>query len=91
MGKGFRGQGQLELVSPGVALDQPLLGELGQTGAQGGGANAAELAQVLDRSRLSELSQNLADPIHGGEGVLSRSDGRFDQRERPSGTALDQL
>ena len=82
---------QFELISLGIAVDQTLLGELSQAGAKGGGADAAESAQLLDRGRLGELSQGLADPFQGGEGVLRRRRGRFDQRESPGRTALSQL
>ena len=90
MGKGWI-EREIELVTPGVAFDQPLVGEFGQTGAKGGGTDAAEFSQLLDRGRFGQLSQSLADPLHGRERVMSRGGGRFHQRKGPSRISLTQL
>jgi len=63
-GNGWIIQGKLELVAFGGVAEDALLGELGQAGTQGGGAHAAEFAQLLDGGGLAQLSQCLEDPIH---------------------------
>jgi hypothetical protein len=46
-GNGWIIPGKLELVAFGGVAEDALLGELGQAGTQGGGADAAEFAQRL--------------------------------------------
>lgn len=67
VGKGNGGilEGELEVVTSIIADDLALLREFGQAGAEGGGADAAEFAQLLNRSRLVQLSQSLADAFQG--------------------------
>ena len=84
MGNGKWG---FELIALRVAGDFSQVGELGQSRTDGGGAQTTEFAQLVNRDRLLELSQGLADsrpgrgfwagfrgrPIQDGEGQ-SRSE-----------------
>jgi len=53
-GKGNEGmvEGEFELVAPMVVANEALVGELGQGGTDGGGAQAAELTQALNGDGL---------------------------------------
>ena len=64
------GQREFELVAAGVPDDFALGGQFGQGGTDLGGANAAELLQLLNRNGFLELGQGLAHPFgRGGIGL----------------------
>ena len=47
----------------GLTVNQSLCPQLGQSGAEGGGFDAAEFSQFLDRSGAVETGQRLQDPL----------------------------
>jgi hypothetical protein len=57
------GQWQFELITTGVTNDLACGGELGQGGADVGGAHATEFLQLLDRDRFLHLGQGLEYPL----------------------------
>ena len=59
------GKGQFKLVALAIANDLALVGELRQSRAKGGGANAAEFLQLARADRLVQLGQGLADALGG--------------------------
>ena len=59
------GQRQFELVAARVPHDFSGGGEFGQGGAEGGGAHAAQFAQVLQGRRFWALRQGLAHALPG--------------------------
>ena len=64
---------EFELVAAVVVANQALLGELGQGGADGGGAQAAELAQALNGDGFLQVSQDATNLLS------DRHDGRIGQ------------
>ncbi len=78
MGNGKR---QFKLVASGLAGDFSHPGQLLQGGADNGGANAAEFAQLLHRNGVTKPSESLADPLHRGRFGSDRSDGILHHRK----------
>ncbi len=60
------GQRQFKLVAPSIPNHFTPSGELGQRGADLGGANAAEFLQLLNRDGIPDLGQRLAHPLRLG-------------------------
>jgi len=85
------GKRQFELIASGVPHDFALVGEFGQSGADGGGAHATEFAQLVQRRRFLELSQGLTHPIHRGWWRGRFDGGTFQNRECQSLARLSQL
>ncbi len=71
--------------------DLAAIGELSQGRADFGGANAAELLQLLDRDRFLQLSQCLAHPLRWGERSLRLNRGALHYLQGHDGTCLAEL
>ena len=54
---------EFELVAAVVVANQALFGKLGQGGADGGGAQAAELTQPLHGDGFLQISQDTTNPM----------------------------
>lgn len=86
-----KGQREFELVAARVPHDFAGGGELGQGGADGGGAHAAQFAQVLQGRGFRALRQGLAHalPWRGGKVGLHR--GAFRHRQGQGRARLGEL
>jgi len=62
-GKGWRLEGWIELIASTIAGHRASLDQSGQAGANRGGAQAAELAQLLDGDGLIQAGQDLPDVL----------------------------
>ena len=85
------GKRQFELITSGVPHDFSLGGQFRQCRADGGGAHAAEFAQVVQRRRFLELSQGLTHPIHRRGWRGGFDDGMFQNRQSQSRARLSEL
>ena len=81
---------EFELVAPVVVANQALLGEFGQSGADRGGAQAAELAQPLNGDGFLQVGQDATNPLSDrlwrriGQGVTQPG-------QSQSGTGLNEM
>ena len=82
---------QFELIASGVPHDFSLGGQFRQGGADGGGAHAAEFAQLVQRHRFLELSQSLTHPIHRCRWRGGFDQGTLKNRQSQSRARLSQL
>jgi hypothetical protein len=62
-GNGWWWRGSIELIASAIVSDHASLGQLSQAGANRGGAQAAELAQLLDSDGLLQAGQDLLDAL----------------------------
>ncbi len=85
------GKRQFELITSGVPHDFSLGGQFRQSGTDGGGAHAAEFAQVVQRRRFLELSQGLTHPIHRRGWRGGFDDGMFQNRQSQRRARLSEL
>ena len=85
------GKRQFELIASGVPHDFARGGQFRQCRADGGGAHAAELAQLVQRCRFLELSQSLTHPIHRRGWRDGFDDGMFQDRQSQSRARLSEL
>ena len=56
-------EGWIELIAFAMSGHRASVGKFGQTGANRGGAQAAEFAQLLDGNGLIQASQDLLDAL----------------------------
>ena len=72
------------MIASAIVADDAVIGQLSQADANRGGAQAAELAQLLDGDRLIQAGQDLLDALQsrrfrigfGNGGVVSNTEGQ---------------
>ena len=62
-GNGWSLRGSIELIASTIVSQRASLDQLSQAGANRGGAQAAEFAQLLDGDGLSQAGQDLLDAL----------------------------